>query len=89
MHHAFLLSVFPDGRVALLLRDHGGRNRVGLSIHGGGRPVVTLSENANIILRDDRGRNRAVLRVAEDGSPELVLYDEKGKATRVAPEPTP
>jgi len=86
---AFLLSVFPDGRVALLLRDDRGRNRVGMSIHEGGRPVLTLSEFANIILHDDRGRNRAVLRVAEDGSPELVLYDEKGRATRVSPDPTP
>lgn len=86
---AFLLSVFPDGRVALLLRDDGGKNRVGMSIHEGGRPALTLSENANIILRDDRGRNRAVLRVAEDGSPELVLYNDKGRATRIAPEPAP
>lgn len=86
---AFLLSVFPDGRVALLLRDDSGRNRVGMSLHEGGRPALTLSENANIILHDDRGRNRAVLRVAEDGSPELVLYDEKGRATRVTPELAP
>ncbi len=86
---AFLLSVFPDGRVALLLRDGDGKNRVGMSTHEGGRPVVTLSENANIILRDDRGRNRAVLRVSEDGSPELALYDDKGRATRVTPEPAP
>lgn len=86
---AFLLSIFPDGRVALLLRDDGGRNRVGMSIHEGGRPALTLSENANIVLYDDRGRSRAVLRVAEDGSPELVLHGEKGRVTRLTPEPAP
>lgn len=81
----FLLSVFPDGRAALIFRDARGRNRIGLSIGEDGRPVMTLDDNATIILHDDRGRNRAVLRTAEDGSPQLSLYDDKMKATVIQP----
>ncbi|HEX8200955.1 MAG TPA: hypothetical protein VF590_10730 [Isosphaeraceae bacterium] len=73
---AFLLSVFPDGRGALIFRDDRGRNRISLSVRDDGRPVLTLDEEATILLRDARGRNRAVLSVPEDGPPRLRLDDE-------------
>jgi hypothetical protein len=73
---AFLLSVFPDGRGALIFRDDRGRNRIAMSVRADGRPVLTLDEDANIILRDARGRNRAVLGVPDDGPPRLQLDDE-------------
>ena len=82
----FVLSVFPDGRAALILRDRGNRNRIGMSIHDGGRPLLSLTENANIILRDERGRNRAVLRVPTNGVPELRLYDDGMKKTSIVPD---
>ena len=82
----FVLSVFPDGRAALILRDRGNRNRIGMSIHDGGRPLLSLTENANIILRDERGRNRAVLRVPTNGVPELRLYNDRMKMTAIAPD---
>lgn len=82
----FVLSVFPDGRAALILRDRGNRNRIGMSIQDGGRPLLSLTENANIILRDERGRNRAVLRVPTNGTPELRLYNDQLKKTSIVPD---
>ncbi len=81
----FLLSVFPDGRAALILRDDRGRNRASMAIRADGSPAVSLSENANLILQDARGRNRAVLRMPAEGEPQLLLYDERMRSTVVKP----
>ena len=85
---AFLLSVFPDGRGALLFRDSRGRNRLGLSIREDGRTTLTLSENANIILHDEKGRNRAVVRVPDEEFPRLMLYNERMQGTVFKPRRT-
>lgn len=71
----FVLSVFPDGRTALLMRDDRGRNRLTLAMREDGRPFISMTDNASLILHDDRGRNRAVLHSLTDADPELVLYD--------------
>lgn len=82
----FVLSIFPDGRAALILRDDRSRNRISMFLADGGRPVLRLHEHANIILTDERGRNRAVLRVPTNGVPELRLYDDRMKITAIAPD---
>ena len=78
----FLLSVFPDGRAALLLKDGHGQTRLGLSIQEDGRPVMKMSDGAAVILQDDRFRNRAVLNVHSNGTPALTLYDDQMRGTR-------
>ena len=71
--NVFLLSVFPDGRAALILRDDRGRNRIAMSIRKDGWPALSLTENANILLKDDRGRLRTALRMPNDGNPRLTF----------------
>lgn len=84
--NAFVLSVFPDGTAALILRDAQGRNRIGIGIREDGRPVISMDEDANLIMRDNKGRNRVVLGASTEGGPRLTLYDEKSVAKTVKSE---
>lgn len=81
----FVLSVFPDGRTALLMKDDRGRNRLTLAMREDGRPFISMTDNASLILHDDRGRNRAVLHSLTDADPELVLYDADSTARTIRP----
>lgn len=72
-HEALWISVFPDGRAAILLRDHRGVNRVAISTREDGRPLITMHEDANILLRDARGRNRIVIGSDKEGEPHVRL----------------
>jgi hypothetical protein len=84
---ALVISVFPDGRSALLLRDKSGRNRVTLHLHEDGRPTVALDHDATLILRDAAGRNRAVLSAHEESVPTIFLDDQVIRSTSRAGEP--
>lgn len=68
---SFLLSVFPDGRTALLMKDARGRNRATMAIAEDGRPFMSLDERGAFCLDDERGQHQLVLRVHDDGQPEL------------------
>lgn len=68
-----LLSVFPDGRAALLMKDGRGRNRATMAIAEDGRPFMSLDERGAFCLDDERGQHQLVLRVHDDGKPEVWL----------------
>jgi len=66
-----LLSVFPDGRAALLMKDNRNRNRATMAIAEDGRPFMSLDERGAFCLDDERGQHQLVLRVHDDGKPEV------------------
>ncbi len=70
---SLLLSVFPDGRTALLMKDARGRNRATMAIGDDGRPFMSLDERGAFCLDDERGQHQLVLRVHDDGKPEVWL----------------
>lgn len=76
-NESFILSVFPDGRAAFLLKDDRGRNRIAIAIAEDGRPFVNLTDNPSITLDDSHSRNRLVMRLDEHGKPTIRLDDHK------------
>ena len=70
---SLLVSVFPDGRTALLMKDGRGRNRATMAIAEDGRPFMSLDERGAFCLDDERGQHQLVLRVHDDGKPEVWL----------------
>lgn len=73
----FVLSVFPDGRAALLMKDDRGRNRVAIAIAEDGRPFINLSDDPSIIFDDSHSRNRLVMQLEQHGQPVIRLDDHK------------
>jgi hypothetical protein len=70
---SLLVSVFPDGRAALLMKDDRGRNRATMAIAEDGRPFMSLDERGAFCLDDERGQHQLVLRVHDNGKPEVWL----------------
>jgi hypothetical protein len=70
-----LLSVFPDGRAAFLLKDDRNRNRATIAVAEDGRPFLSLDECGAITLDDERGRHRLVFRVDDGGEPAVTIKD--------------
>lgn len=68
-----VLSVFPNGRAAFLMKDDRGRNRATLAIAEDGRPFMSLDDRGSFCLDDARGQHRLVLRAHDDGKPEIWM----------------
>lgn len=74
---SILISAFPNGQAAILLRDGSGSNRVSMYINEEGRPSLRLDENGAITLTDERRVNMATLKVDAQGTPSLDLRDDR------------